>query len=320
MNEIIGYFLKTMVSSSYSLKKKSILVDKPWALIDNDGEIQKLIFKKNNELILSKNGIVTEGSWEYFAEARALLINRSVDKLLLKEQFIDGNVLILKKDGTDNEFFSLANENTIPDYNIPKYLNSLKCKKLEIKEQKLLNGKLVQIHGGANVDTIGAYQGKPIEILDSEYNSCEIVDDRYLSENKKFTFYIKNNKVADVQENVVITFSDGQTAEIENGSQMYRYGNISKRITINGKEIPDRRLTDNDSYIYEIKESKILRILFVKEYQLKTGEHIKIEQQDINAISKGDAVYYNTNNHVPNGSYKLKGKLLKIKIKDGAIA
>ena len=34
---------------SKSLDKKSILVDKPWALIDSDLEIQKLIFKKNKE-------------------------------------------------------------------------------------------------------------------------------------------------------------------------------------------------------------------------------------------------------------------------------
>jgi hypothetical protein len=43
-------FLKNIVqelsSLSESLDKKSILVDKPWALIDSDLEIQKLIFKK----------------------------------------------------------------------------------------------------------------------------------------------------------------------------------------------------------------------------------------------------------------------------------
>jgi len=35
---------------SKSLDKKSILVDKPWALIDSDFEIQKLIFKKKQRV------------------------------------------------------------------------------------------------------------------------------------------------------------------------------------------------------------------------------------------------------------------------------
>ncbi|MGI6677873.1 MAG: hypothetical protein ACOX2Q_02000 [Dehalobacterium sp.] len=97
MNEILNYFVKSLAAKSLTLKKKSVLIEKPWTLVDNDGEIQKLIFRRDKGLILSKNGKVTEGAWDYYPEARALLIDRSTDKLLLKEQFIDDNVLILKK-------------------------------------------------------------------------------------------------------------------------------------------------------------------------------------------------------------------------------
>ena len=67
---------------SKSLDKTAILIDKPWSLIDSDLEVQKLIFKRNKELIMSKNGNVTMGKWEYLAEAKSLLIDLGQDKIL----------------------------------------------------------------------------------------------------------------------------------------------------------------------------------------------------------------------------------------------
>ena len=59
-------FLQNIVSGlkyySKSLDKISILIDKPWALLDSDLEIQKLVFKKNKELIMSKDGKVSIGN------------------------------------------------------------------------------------------------------------------------------------------------------------------------------------------------------------------------------------------------------------------
>lgn len=86
-------YLKSIVNQlrnySSTLDKTSILVDKPWALIDEEFEMQKLIFKKNKELILSKNGQVQIGKWDYFPEAKSLLIDRNSDKILCNEAFID---------------------------------------------------------------------------------------------------------------------------------------------------------------------------------------------------------------------------------------
>lgn len=56
---------------SASLDKQSLLIDKPWAVIDSDFEIQKLIFRKNKELIMSKNGQVIMGKWDYLPEVNA---------------------------------------------------------------------------------------------------------------------------------------------------------------------------------------------------------------------------------------------------------
>lgn len=130
---------------SKSLDKKSILIDQPWALIDEEFEIQKLIFKKDGELIMSKNGNVTTGSWEYLPTANALLIDRGDDKILCQEEFIDEGVLILRLDGTDNKFFALANENIIPDLQVENYLENLKREKFRIRSFPLYENQLLEV-------------------------------------------------------------------------------------------------------------------------------------------------------------------------------
>lgn len=315
MNDILRYFVKSLAISTLSLKKKGILVEKPWALIDDDGEIQKLIFKRDKGLILSKNGKVTEGSWDYYPEAKALLIDRVKDKLLLKEQFIDENVLILKKDGTDNDFFALANENSLPDFNIPKYLNSLKCKEFKIEERKLLNGNIIQIHNATKIKQLNEYHGQITEQIDNNYNALKLVDGNYLTDNKKLTFYIRNGIITSVKKNLIKELKDGTSIEIENGNTEYIYNNISKKVTINGNPIPDTRLIDKRNFIYNIKESIVAEILTIMEYELRDGSIIKIEQKEYSKIRKGDKIVSSKPIFpIQDGIYKIRGKWSKIKV------
>ncbi|MEP0366378.1 MAG: hypothetical protein ABJN36_03350 [Cyclobacteriaceae bacterium] len=147
-------YLKSIVSQlknySLSLDKMSILIDKPWALIDEESEIQKLIFKKNKELIMSKNGQVQEGKWDYFPEAKSLLIDRISDKILCNEAFIDKGIMILKLDGTENRFFMLANENVVPDLDVNSYLKELRYQKLKISEVTLSDGRILEVQKEAD--------------------------------------------------------------------------------------------------------------------------------------------------------------------------
>lgn len=235
---------------------------------------------------------------------------------MLDEQFIDENVIILKKDGTDNEFFALSNENTIPDYNIPKYLNSLKCKEFGIKEIRLLNGNTLQIY---NPDIYNF----PIEQIDNKYNSISILDGNYLSNDKRLMFHIQNGRIRNITRNVIMNFKDGESYEIENGNIRYLddyctlqiYNNINKKVTINGNPISDTRLIDKRNFIYKIKESKIAGIFVNFEYELKDGSKIIVEQKDYSKINKGDKIIASTPLFpLPDGSYKIKGKWSKIKV------
>lgn len=92
--------------------------------IDEDGNKETYIFKRNGELVLSFNGTASVGKWEILIAANSLLIDRGIDKLLLKHDFIDNALMVLKRDDFQTSPFVLMNSNTIPDLNAEKYLKT----------------------------------------------------------------------------------------------------------------------------------------------------------------------------------------------------
>jgi hypothetical protein len=188
MKSHLKYIVKELRDYSLTLEKTSMFLDKPWALIDNDVEVQKLIFKKNKELILSKNGQVQVGKWEYFPEAKSILIDRISDKILCNEAFIDKGVMILKLDGTDNIFFVLANENIVPDLNAAKYLKTLRYKNLMIAETRLADGRILEIHRFDN-------NSEP-EVGNTVTDEAVLVEDgKYQLESVQKYFEIKKGRI-----------------------------------------------------------------------------------------------------------------------------
>lgn len=233
---------------SASLNTTSLFLDKPWALIDEESKVQKLIFKRNKELVLSKNGQVQFGKWEYYAEARSLLIDRNYDKILCNESFIDKGIMILKVDGTDNKFFVLVNENIVPNLNADKYLKSLRYKKLHILETKLDNGKILEVQRPEDWST--PIVGNPVSM-----NALPVEDGKY------------------------------------------------------NLEDPNK--------IFEIRQSKILKILTSHEYTNPDGHTVIIQQQYSRLISKGDYVYY-MGRPVKNGTINFS-KTKNLIVKDGIL-
>ena len=193
---------------SLSLDKAAILINKPWALIDDEGEVQKLIFKKNKELILSKNGRVTEGKWDYFPEARSLLIDRGTDKILCNEALIDEGVLIMKLDGTNNQFFVLANENIVPDLDVRRYLIKLRRKKLSLYATTLYDGRELEFERDGNTNRYG--RGSQVSI-DAE----SIEDGKYKLAKTNEYVVVKKNVILKTLTEVKYTNPDGKDIYIQ---------------------------------------------------------------------------------------------------------
>lgn len=59
------------------------------------------IFRSNNQLLISENGIVKKGTWEYLGN-HSLLIDTMTESFLLKQGFFDENILALKLDSTES--------------------------------------------------------------------------------------------------------------------------------------------------------------------------------------------------------------------------
>lgn len=146
MKEYINNLLPRLREFSQNLDKKELFVDVPWVLIDSEQNYQKYIFKRNGELIMSLNGGVVIGKWEYLATAKSLLIDRVKDKVLLNQNFIDSAVMVLKLDGLKDENFVLANEVLIPDLDVLGYLKRLWYAKNNITLKKLDSGKEIEFH------------------------------------------------------------------------------------------------------------------------------------------------------------------------------
>lgn len=320
MKEFYNYLAQSMSGLSDGLSKKAIFLDKPWALIDNDLEIQKFIFKRNGELILSKNGIVKTGAWEYFSEAKSLLIDQIDEKWLLNQVFVDDHVMLLKKDGTSNDFFSFANVNLLPDYDVKSYLLKQHRIRFDIRSVKLFDGNKLYIHSG----NYGGILNKKVELLNSDFTLINAPDGSYLSEGRNEIFIIKNGEVQDGKYLLTDESIEGEPFEIEGGYYSGVEDNVNKKITSNGQLVSSKaRLINKQNVIYNIdpSSSKILTIEFLKTYDLKNGFKIKVRQKKESKISKNDVIEYSKPmNPIPNGKYKIKGKFKSITVENSTIS
>lgn len=107
---------------SQKLDNLTVLTNKHWVVIDEE-QNRKVVFifrEKDNQLLISENGKIEKGTWEYLGN-NSLLIDRKDGSYLFKHGFIDDTVLALKVDGKE-EYALLVNE-----YKFDNHLNSLKA-------------------------------------------------------------------------------------------------------------------------------------------------------------------------------------------------
>ncbi len=160
MKTYINNFIPRLKEFSLSLDKKEIFVDIPWVIVDEKLNQEKYIFRRNGDLVMSLNGQATIGKWEYISAARSLLIDRTTDKILLNQNFIDTGVMILKKDGFMNDNLILVNEIIIPDLDVATYLHNLYYEKNRVAVRRLKNGLILEVH---NYDGVIGYNRVTIE-------------------------------------------------------------------------------------------------------------------------------------------------------------
>lgn len=92
---------------SENLDVKTILCNKSW-LVFNDGcDKEVYIFQENGSLILSINGKVYNGSWQYITANKSIIISSHEQSYMLHPYIFDNVVFVLQQDGTDNYAFMI---------------------------------------------------------------------------------------------------------------------------------------------------------------------------------------------------------------------
>ncbi len=95
---------------------------------------------------------------------------------------------------------------------------------------------------------------------------------------------------------------------------------LNHKVTIIGNPVEKNCVVVDENTIYKIKNSIIVQVLFIREYRLNHNFNIKVEHKDDPSIKKGDIIINSDPVHpIPEGKYRVKGKIRWIKVKNSVI-
>jgi len=150
MKTYLADIIPKIQNFSKKLDNLSLLMNQHWIVVDEiENSKTVYIFRKNNDLLISKNGKVEKSRWEYLGNDY-LLIETKEEGYLFKHGFFDERILALKIDSKD-EYAFLVNENkSVEELNSPdKIVAFLKKNYLELtalnKENLNLNQSKTRI-------------------------------------------------------------------------------------------------------------------------------------------------------------------------------
>ena len=140
MQTFIADIIPKLQKFSQKLDDLSLLTNQHWVVLDELTKAKNVyIFRSNNELLISSNGKVEKGRWEYLGN-NSLLIDRKDESFLFKHGFFDENVMALKIDGKE-EYAILVNENRFDGElnSVDKVTEFLSSKYLSIDSQNKIS-------------------------------------------------------------------------------------------------------------------------------------------------------------------------------------
>jgi hypothetical protein len=129
MQAYIKQIFPKVLRYSNKLDKTSTFAEHPWLLFSDNLDSRKLyIFKqKDHKIIISVDGSIEYGKWDFLPEINSLIMEIGEDKKLFNQAFIDDSLMILKVDGKDDFMaFAIAdkfsNNRKIKDYIESNYI------------------------------------------------------------------------------------------------------------------------------------------------------------------------------------------------------
>lgn len=100
-----------------NLDAKTILCNKSWLIFNDSGDKELYIFQENGEVLISLNGIVSKGSWQYIPANKSIVISVKENSYMLHPSFMANNIMALKLDGTE-KYMLMIEEKSMLAHNV----------------------------------------------------------------------------------------------------------------------------------------------------------------------------------------------------------
>lgn len=304
MFEYLKFLFTKVKSFDEKLKNIAFLQDKTWIRISLNGFNEKWFFRKNGVLTLSINGDVIDGSYELLNEY--LIIKFSNKKILLNQSFIYNDILLLKKDSVDSDFFAFYDNSKFSENEFLKHIEYSRRKDLNIKQITLLDNTKAEIIRNPNQK--GIIKGNTVlikgqlpnqDLIETNFNYYELVNGKISNIFNKRKYKIFDNEITIKQKWEKLSIGDkivSSNNKLLNG----RY----KIKSVNGIEIFDNTI------------EKIFHISY-RETLIKKRK-IEIWQKTSYEYSVGDLVREN-DKKVSDGKYWID--IFKVvRVKNGKVA
>jgi len=257
MKDYLKSWIPRIQNFSLKLDKLSKLYNQPWVLVNDLNDFIKIIFQDRGKLIVSKNGVVSDGSWELVLSANSVLLDINNEKHLYNHQFIDNGLMILKLDGHSTDFFVLANQNIIPDLDVLSYLTAkysvptstnhkTSLKTYYEKELELQDGDNLQI-----VEDLG-YMGSTVVKIKNK----DVPDGFYRLANEQIAYQIQDSKIK--MEYYIETFKQCDGKIIEIGGNRVSGVTKGSPVWLDGNQAPDGKYKKGWLSHIEVKGGKII--------------------------------------------------------------
>jgi hypothetical protein len=197
MKAFLSQIIPKIKKYSRELDDVALLTNKHWVFID-ESRTSKIVyvFRSNNELIISNNGSVEKGKWEYLGN-NSLLIDKKEGSFLFKHGFFDSDILALKIDGKE-EYAVLVNENRFEGE-----INSIEA------VYNLLNSEYLSYTRAEKVLLVGGYRGNNLE-RDLNLFRNEVGKVGFLNKNGKTAIEFIYDGGEDFSEGLALVYKRGE--------------------------------------------------------------------------------------------------------------
>lgn len=304
MFEYLKFLFKKLKSFDDKLSNIARLQDKFWIRINDNNFSEKWFFRNNGELVISINGNIINGRYEHLNQGN-LILEYQKNKILLNQNFIYKDILLLKKDSNETDFYAFYDETKFTPDQFLKFIETSRKQDLNIKQIQLTDKTNVEIIMNPNQQKVSLGNSVLINQKKTDLNIIETDSNFYELQDGviKNIFFKHNYKIFD--NNIIV-------------KQKWKNISVNDKVVYSKKPIRNGRYKINYNIGIQIQDNRIKSKYYINFCQTKYKKHnLEIWCRYQRVFSNGDLVFENSNT-ASDGKYWIS--LLKsIKVENGKL-